>query len=427
MSLLNYCLSRILRPVSKLFLWKNNPKIVFVCGNVGKTSLVSILYEVLNKNLKKKYTVRRSRKNYNTEIGMPISILDIPHCEKNIFAWFFHISISLIKILFTKEKKLLLILEAGIRIPGDMDFLGKLATPDFVLFTALPDVPVHVENFKSKEDLYKEKLKIINYIKPNGHFIFLNNPNTLNEISKNKRKDIHYFSCGKDNADLIYKNTKLALNRDHTAVTEATFEYNKTQTKHSINLLGAHFPELMSLTLALCSLLKIDISTSDNLFSDIKITPGRMRILEGKDKTTIVDDTYNSSPVAILNAIETFAEIKSEGRLIAVFGEMAELGKFTKEVHKKVVSRAKKIFDLILLMNNKEKNIWTEDDDVHLFNSHREIIDFISTNRKENDLFLVKGSQQARMEIVVSGIIIDSINKNENLPRQEERWKKKEY
>ena len=160
MSLLNYCLSRILRPVSKLFLWKNNPKVVFVCGNVGKTSLVSILHAVLNKNLKKDYTVRKSYKSYNTEIGVPISILDIPYCEKNIFAWFFHIFKSLIKILFTKEKKLLLILEAGISMPGDMDFLGKLATPDFVLFTTLPDVPVHVENFKSKEDLYKEKLKI---------------------------------------------------------------------------------------------------------------------------------------------------------------------------------------------------------------------------------------------------------------------------
>ena len=78
-------------------------------------------------------------------------------------------------------------------------------------------------------------------------------------------------------------------------------------------------------------------------------------------------------------------------------------------------------------MNNKEKNVWTEDDDVHLFNNHREIIDFINKNRKENDIFFVKGSQQTRMEIIVSDIIIESINKNENLVRQEERWKKKEY
>ena len=103
---------------------------------------------------------------------------------------------------------------------------------------------------------------------------------------------------------------------------------------------------------------------------------------------------------------------------------MAELGKFTKEVHKKAVSQAKEIFDLILLMNNKEKNIWPEDDDVHLFNNHREIIDFINKNRKENDVFLVKGSQQTRMEIVVSGIIIESINKNENLARQKGGRKK---
>lgn len=156
---------------------------------------------------------------------------------------------------------------------------------------------------------------------------------------------------------------------------------------------------------------------------------GRMKIISGIKNSIIIDDTYNSSPIALASALNTLKNIKIKGRKIAVLGDMMELGKHSSEEHYiagkmssescdvliTVGLRSRKIAEGALDGGLSEKNIFQYDDSVSAGKFVQEII-------SDGDIVLMKASQSVRMEKAVEEIMAEPEKARGLLVRQEEEW-----
>src|SRR3990167_9997854 len=109
--------------------------------------------------------------------------------------------------------------------------------------------------------------------------------------------------------------------------------------------------------LALSSGLKFNMLTAINSLKNYNVPPGRMRLLKGINNSFIIDDSYNSSPLACQSALKTLGEVKSVGRKIAVLGDMLELGHHTEEAHKNIGKIVKENADILMIVGSRAKKI----------------------------------------------------------------------
>ena len=157
--------------------------------------------------------------------------------------------------------------------------------------------------------------------------------------------------------------------------------------------------------------------------------PGRLRLIAGQKRSLILDDTYNSSPVALTAALETLDQVEAAGRKIAVIGDMLELGTYTIEAHKEAGRQAAAVCDLVITVGLRAKFV-AEGAKEKKFNA-RNIYQYhdyktagagLARLLKEGDLVLIKGSQSVRLEKVVAEVMLEPEKKAVLLCRQDHEW-----
>jgi UDP-N-acetylmuramoyl-tripeptide--D-alanyl-D-alanine ligase len=162
---------------------------------------------------------------------------------------------------------------------------------------------------------------------------------------------------------------------------------------------------------------------------------GRMNIIPGLNGSTIIDDTYNSSPDAVRVALETLKEINA-GRKIAILGDMMELGKYSVDEHRKVGREAAAVLASpaptsgILVTVGLRSRATAEEamkggiaaDSVHSFESSDEAAAFMPSIIQPGDIVLVKGSQSLRLERVTKALMLDPSKASMLIVRQEKEW-----
>ena len=178
--------------------------------------------------------------------------------------------------------------------------------------------------------------------------------------------------------------------------------------------------------------LKLNIIDIIGRLSSHMSPSGRMRVIRGIKGSTIIDDTYNASPVAALAAVEALKSVKTKGKRIAVLGDMLELGKFTIEEHKRLGQQAGSFVNLLLAVGPRAKYIVEGALDSDM--SEKNIIEFDDSRLAgkylegilgDGDVVLIKGSQGIRMERAVEEIMAEPECALEFLVRQEEEWRAK--
>jgi UDP-N-acetylmuramoyl-tripeptide--D-alanyl-D-alanine ligase len=143
----------------------------------------------------------------------------------------------------------------------------------------------------------------------------------------------------------------------------------------------------------------------------------------------IIDDTYNSSPVAAEAALETLKEVSGNGRKIVALGDMLELGEDSEEAHRSIGKIAKDSCNFLITVGERSKFIKAgaieagmHIENIFEFSNSKEAGDFLRDFIKTGDIILVKGSQGIRMERVVAAILQDIDMKGNLLVRQEKEW-----
>ena len=161
---------------------------------------------------------------------------------------------------------------------------------------------------------------------------------------------------------------------------------------------------------------------------------GRMNIIPGVNGSTVVDDTYNSSPDAARAALDSLRAIAG-WRKIAALGDMMELGKYSVDEHKKIGTEAAAALgpNGILVTAGLRSRATAEEalksgmpgDSVRPFASSEEAAVFLRSIVQSGDVILVKGSQSSRMERVSKALLREPEKSSLLLPRQEREWLEK--
>lgn len=421
----------ILKLESRLVLWKYKPRIVAITGTVGKTSTKDAAYAMLSKF----YFVRKSEKSYNSEIGLPLTILGVPNGWTDPYVWIKNIFKGLWLFLWPHKYPSFLVLEVGVGKPGDMKRTASWLRTDAVIMTMIGHTPAHIEFFNSREHLVAEKSILINTLKKEGTLILNTDDEVLRDLlQKSKRRSVTFGFQG--GADVAGSGEQIFYSEDSEPkgiIFRVDTEGNSLPVSIE-DVFGKNHIYAALAALALAHSEKLNMITAVSALRSYDFPPGRMRLLHGIKNSVIIDDTYNSSPFACEAALNTLGEIKSrKGRKVAVLGDMLELGRHTEETHKKIGELVEKIADILITCGPRAQffkegalRAGLPADKIFSFSNSRETGDFLKDFVKNGDLFLIKGSQGVRLERAVESILEDKGKKGELLVRQDKEWLRKD-
>ena len=418
-----------LRILSRLVLLRCKPYVIGITGSIGKTSAKEALELVLSS----KYRVRSTYKNYNNEIGLPLTIIGSTSKGKNIFSWFL-VFIKAIYIIIFKPKSYpdVLVLEMGVDKPGDLDYLCKIAKPSIGIVTSVSYA--HIEFFGSLGEIKKEKEALIRSLDSSGTAI-LNYDNELSkDMSRASKAKVLSYGIDKQ-ADLVAQDIKYNVERGDYELIGINYKLNYKGSivpvfmKNAVSK-GAIYAGLAAAAVALeLDLNLVDVAKSLESYS---LPRGRMNVLSGINNSFIIDDSYNSSPEACISALNVLASIKLESgaNKYAVLGDMLEIGSYSKEGHRQVGEKvAKNEIDYLYTIGNfsEETNSAARKgglkaENIRHFSDTKELSSFLVSRLGPGDVVLVKGSQGMRMERVVKELIIEKERASELLVRQEKIW-----
>lgn len=415
---------------AKLVLRKYKPKIIGVTGSVGKTSTKDAIYRVLSNG---GVSVRKSEKSYNGDLGVPLTILGCQSAWGDIFGWL-EIMIYGLRVIFGKQNyPKWLVLEVGLEYPGEIKQILSWVNFDIAVITLLPEVPVHVEFFKNKDEVINEKILLAKQVPITGQVLLnADDKNALKFIPDLQAEVITYGQ--NDKADYRASLGQVFYNSDSSpaGLEFKLYHNNKELTVKIPGVIGNHqiFPVLAALVVG--EKLGLNMVEMIDSLSNYLPPAGRLRLIEGIKHTTILDDTYNASPAAMSAGLVALDDFESVGRKIAVLGDMLQLGSFTVEAHKKIGYQAVDVCDLVVTVGLRSKFI----DDALIekkfsakkikhFDDSAEAGLFLQKSIKSGDVIFVKGSQAVRMEKVVEEIMAHPEDKTKLLVRQDTEWKKR--
>ncbi len=411
---------------SKLVIRKYNPKIIAVTGSVGKTSTKDAIYTVISKFA----YVRKSEKSYNSQIGLPLTVLGLPNGWNNPLVWTANILRGLWLIIWPHKYPSWLVLEVGVGKPGDMAETAAWLRTDIVVMTTIPETPVHIEFFHSRKHLVDEKAELIKTLKKNGTLILNADDSTILEMKSRTRNIVVTYGFNED-SDLRASEEKIMYS-ESGAPEGVTFRIDASGKSLPVVMKGVFGQNHIYCGLAAVAcayVLKFSLLEAIDALVVHETPVGRMKVLKGINDIVIIDDSYNSSPIAAESAVSTLGKIETKGRKIAVLGDMLELGKHTEEAHRNIGKMAQSSADVLVVVGPRAKffkegavSVKMPEKNIHDFNTSVEAAEFMKGFVQNSDIVLVKGSQGMRMERVVVALLADYEKQKNSVPRQDREW-----
>lgn len=354
-----------------------NKSVVAITGSAGKTTAKELTAHILEaKGLK----VLRNIKNYNNGLGHPLTVLNLAKDNSYDVA----------------------VLEMGMSTPhNEIARLCRITPPDFAV--ELNVLPVHVEHLGSIENIAKAKAELVEGMKPEGVAVL--NADDLRVLAMRELSKGNTITFGIENAADVTASGILM-----TRFGETRFFLNLPDEKAevSMQLSGRH----NVLNALAASAVGFSFGMSANEIADALKTiappPQRGEVLHFQEGFTVINDSYNSNPAALLSMVKTLVDGKQgTKRLIVVAGEMLELGENEKEIHaetgKKIVASG---IDFLIGVRGLAKDLVESAQTAGLketkfCESSDEAADFLAAEIKAGDLVLIKGSRGVRTENVV--------------------------
>lgn len=368
-------LEEFLKKAGEVIKSKISSKVVGVTGSVGKTTTKDMLFSVL----KKEYKVIKTEGNFNNELGLPITM---SRADENT-DW--------------------MILEMGMRGPGEIRYLADIAKPDYAIITSIE--PVHAEVLGSIENIAKTKAEICEGISENGFVIINFKDKELLTPCLEKCKGKIYTVGYSSKADFFIKD----INNINEKTTQFSLINGKRKRVLNVNASGRHNVQNAAAVTAFCDLAGINEEALLGL-NEIEFSEMRFNQKEISD-VKIINDAYNANPSSTCFSLETLTNIKGK-RKIFIFADMFELGDYEKTGHEQVAEKIVETqVDLIFLLG--EKVSYTYDklgkinynmSNVFFFKEKNKLLEKIKEVINKGDVILLKGSRGMHLEEVEKGI-----------------------
>lgn len=360
-----------LRQMAKGWRQRHRVEVVGITGSVGKTSTKEAIATLLST----KFKVLRSQGNFNTEIGVPLTLLELDESHQKA------------------------VLEMGMYVPGDIALLCTLADPDVGVVTNVG--PTHMERTGSLQATAKAKRELVMSLTKDD-FAVLNgdDPLVLSMSDCTRAETIIYGT--QLGHDLWSEN----LRTNGLAGIEFTMHWQDEKIEVETPLVGRHsvYTAMAASAVAISqgfSLREVALGLRE------LVDANRIKILKGLMESTILDDTYNASPASCIAALDLLSQL--EGEKIAVLGDMLELGEAEEAGHREVGRRVAATADHLITLGARARIIADEARKrglrhVEAVDTHDEAIKAIRGVMRQRSNILVKGSRGLAMENIVRGL-----------------------
>lgn len=430
---------------AKAALALRRPKIVGVTGSVGKTSTKDAAHAVVSAA----FTARKSEKSQNSEIGIPLSVLGLDNAWSSASGWAMNLLKGLRAVLGVAPFPEWLVLEVGADHPGDIKSATEWVKPDVAILTRMSETPVHVEYFTGPEQVLEEKMHLARAVRHGGAVIVnADDPLFMGKVTElaKERPDLRVYTFGRaQGSDVRIVESEVSYDSSPLSLPIGTYCVLRMGGTAGQGLGGArvekrvevrgvvgdHLMYPVAAAVALAVALGIE-SHVPSAFYTLEPAKGRMRIVPGKEKSVIIDDSYNSSPVACEAALKALGSLSVRGRRIAVLGDMKELGSNATTAHEAVGRLAAETVHTLVTVGELSRGVargarraGLTDDRIMEFAESGSAAEALKAFVRAGDAVLVKGSQSMRMERVSKAIMAEPERANEYLPRQEEEWLKR--
>jgi UDP-N-acetylmuramoyl-tripeptide--D-alanyl-D-alanine ligase len=413
---------------ARLVLAKYRPRIIAVTGSVGKTSVKDAIYTALEPSL----FIRKNEKTLNGEIGTPLTILGCESGWNDPLKWLGILLEGASLLILRNHYPKWLVLEVGADHPNEIRNVVRWLRPNVAVITALPAVPVHVEFFDSPEAVRREKRYLADALSPDGVLILGGDDKlTVALNGEYPAATVLYGFEAHNNVSASHVEIWYGKRGGPIGMKfDARFD-NLIVPMQITGTIGKHQVYPILAAIAVSRALGVSTKEATALLREHVGAKGRMRVFEGHNDSTIIDDSYNSSPVALRAALSTLKNLKAKGKKIAVLGDMLELGRFSTEEHKKAGVQAANVVDVLLTVGVRARGLGEaaresglaetaiqtyESDGAREAGKHlREILE-------PGDIVLIKGSQSIRLEKTVKEVMKERDGAHELLVRQEPEW-----
>jgi len=273
---------------------QSNALVIGVTGSVGKTTTRQMISQVLGS----KFSGIQSPHNYNNELGVPLSLLQIS--PGHDYA----------------------VLELAAGQPGDIAMLADMALPEFAVVTRV--AATHLESFGSLEAIRRTKMELPTAVGADGT-VFLNaDDSAVRSMAASTSANVILYGT---TIDAAFRATSI-VSRDGRCKFIVDDQLYQIQA-------GAH---LITSATAAIAVGRVAGLSSGEIAEGLRTylpDAGRGRIVR-RNPWTVIDETYNASPASVLAAIQTLTDFTSARRRILVLGDMLELGEQAAEYHREV-------------------------------------------------------------------------------------------
>lgn len=401
------------RRVKRLFSLNPQLKLVAVGGSVGKTSTKLATAAVLAQ----KFQVNYYEGNYNDPISIPLSILglEVPDVLHNPLTW------PPILAAATKAAKShypydVVLVELGTDQPGDIPHFMKYLHPDIGVVTAT--TPKHMLTFVTKTAVIKEEFSLARGSKL--AILCGDDVGIRTHLEELETKAVTYGTSGQVHFS------------DHTVSTNgtinATLHIGGEVVQVKTNVVARH--SLYALAAAAAVGHELGLTAAQIAAGIAKFKPvfGRMNPLPGVNSSLIIDDSYNSSPDAVIAALETLDGMQ-KSRGIAVLGSMNELGNYSREGHEQAGAACGDV-DLLVTIGKDARDLLAPaakqaglgDDQIKSFLSPYEAASYLKPLVRSGDVILVKGSQNGVFSEETAAMLLRDPADRSKLVRQTPTW-----
>lgn len=336
------------------------PLVVAVTGSNGKTSTKEMVAAILAQ----RFQVLRSTGNLNTETGVPLTLLRLePH----------HTA---------------LVLEMGMQHAGDIARLAALAKPSIGIVTNIGTV--HIEFFSSHEQLARAKGELVAALPDDGLAVLNADDEFYSLLARMTSARIASFGFAQGDYRV----------EGYRSLTGGGCEFSVSGVQVRLSLDGRHQAMNAAAALAAGEFAGVPIAEGAAALAAVEVEH-RLQELPTAAGYSIVDDAYNASPESMLAAFEAMADAPRRGRLLAVLGEMGELGTLSEEAHRRVGRRAAEVFDAVCVVEGERARILAESAGAELVPDRAAAAEWVRRNARDGDRVLVKASRGIRLDEVV--------------------------
>jgi len=346
---------------------------ISLTGSAGKTSTKDMVKSVLSK----KYKTMKTIGNYNSTTGVPLTLFNLDKSHE------------------------VAVIEMGMNHKGEIEQISELVRPDFAMITNVG--VAHIETLGSKENIFKAKMEITKGLKKGGTLVVNGDSDFLKDLEGG---EFNIVKIGIKNGDFKAYDIKFTSSGADFKVKWQGEEYSfRVNTPANYAVYNALYAIYTGFNFGL------DYEQIKEGLLDFKSGKNRMDI-EKCGSLTFIDDTYNSNPAALKEALSLLINISGNNRKVAVLGDMLGLGEKSGEEHFKCGEfLAQKGIDVLLTLGEGSKELLygalskglKKENAVH-FSSKEELLDNIYKYIKQGDYILFKASRAMAFNEIVEEV-----------------------